>query len=280
LLDPYEEFIKFKRHPFVADIIKGGKILEQGARTVSTGGYLSVPQLAVDGGLFVGGCAAMQNPPGLKGIHLAMKSGMLAAEAILAAMEKQSFRRGDLSLYPERFEKSWAGTEMYEGRNFAQALAKKGIMKLIHLGAQYVTHGRGIIDRMSIEEDSATLRPTGAGVRQPLEQKTYDGVLYVDKLTGVYLAKTKHREDQPCHLIVHDSDVCIDQCYPQYRSPCTRFCPANVYEIEPDEATAALRLKVNFSNCLHCKTCDVKDPYHNITWTCPEGGEGPSYTIV
>jgi electron-transferring-flavoprotein dehydrogenase len=279
-LDPYEDFIRLKKHPFVAAIIEGGKILEQGARTVSTGGYFTVPRLAVAGGLFVGGCAAMQNSPGLKGIHVSMKSGMLAAEAIAAAFEKGSFGISDLNLYPELFEKSWAGTEMYEGRNFAQALSKKGIMKLIHLGAQYVTKGRGIVDRMAIEEDCNTLRESGAGAHQPLEKKAYDGVLYADKLTGVYLAKTKHREDQPCHLIVHDTNVCYNQCYPKYKSPCTRFCPANVYEIEVDEATSAPRLKVNFSNCLHCKTCDVKDPFNNITWTCPEGAEGPSYSIV
>jgi electron-transferring-flavoprotein dehydrogenase len=279
-LDPYEEFIRFKKHPFVADVIAGGKIMEQGARTVSTGGYFTVPRLAVAGGLFVGGCAGMQNSPGLKGIHVSMKSGMLAAEAIVAALEKGSFGSSDLNRYPELFENSWAGTEMYEGRNFAQALSKKGIMKLIHLGSQYVTKGRGFVDRMAIEEDCDTLRESAGGAHRPLEKKTYDGVLYADKLTGVYLTKTKHREDQPCHLIVHDTNVCYSQCYPKYKSPCTRFCPANVYEIEVDEATSAPRLKVNFSNCLHCKTCDVKDPFHNITWTCPEGGEGPSYTIV
>jgi electron-transferring-flavoprotein dehydrogenase len=115
---------------------------------------------------------------------------------------------------------------------------------------------------------------------EPLDKSAYDGKLFVDKLTGVYLSKTLHREDQPSHLIVPDTELCVTRCYDTYGSPCTRFCPGNVYEIETDEETGKRRLKLNPSNCFHCKTCDVKDPYENITWTCPEGGEGPGYTIV
>ena len=113
-----------------------------------------------------------------------------------------------------------------------------------------------------------------------MAKESYDGELYVDKLTGVYLSKTMHREDQPCHLIIHDTQVCSDQCYPQFRSPCTRFCPGQVYELELDEKTGKAHIKLNPSNCFHCKTCDIKDPFHNITWRCPEGGEGPVYTVV
>ncbi|UCF94451.1 MAG: electron transfer flavoprotein-ubiquinone oxidoreductase [Desulfobacterales bacterium] len=283
LLDPYDEFIKFKRHPFVASIIHGGKVIEQGARTVTTGGYFTIPRLVVDGGLFIGGSAGMQNTPGLKGIHVSMKSGMLAAEAILAALERGSYTRQDLEYYQQLFEKSWIKDEMYEGRNFSQALAHNGLMKFIHLGAQYFTKGRGLIDPMPLEEDHKTLNALShhAGDTGPTpDRKTFDGVLYVDKLTGVYLSKTKHREDEPCHLLVHDTALCVSQCYSSYRSPCTRFCPGSVYEIEVDEETAQPRLKINPSNCLHCKTCDIKDPFENITWTCPEGGEGPSYTVV
>ncbi len=281
LLDPYDEFIKFKQHPFVASIIQGGKVLEQGARTVSTGGYFSIPALAVDGGMFIGGAAAMQNTPGLKGIHLSMKSGMLAAEACMEALQQERFDQSTLGEYSRKFEQSWAKTEMYEGRNFAQGLSKKGALKLIHLGSQYVTGGRGIRDHMSLKADSDTLKPAEAvAAPKSVDPKALDGVLYVDKLTGVYLSKTLHREDQPSHLIVHDTDLCVNLCYPTYGSPCTRFCPGKVYEMETDETTGAKRLKLNPSNCFHCKTCDIKDPYHNITWTCPEGGEGPSYSIV
>ena len=283
LLDPYDEFIKFKRHPFVAGIIKDGKVLEQGARTVSTGGYYSVPKLAVDGAMFIGGSAAIQNTPGLKGVHVSMESGMLAAEAIMPALENGGFTEGDLSGYQNLLDKSWVTPEMYMGRNFTQALTKKGLSKMIHLGAQYVTNGRGIIDPMPLEDDYKTLKPDQGTTAQPGAEDSrepYDGKLYLDKLTGVYLSKTAHREDEPCHLIVHDTDLCINTCYPKYKSPCTRFCPAKVYEIQIDEETSKPRLTLTPSNCLHCKTCDIKDPFENITWTCPEGGEGPGYTIV
>ncbi len=278
LLDPYEMFIKFKHHPFVADIIKGGKVLEQGARTVPTGGFFSMPKLAVNGGMLVGACAQLHNTPALKGIHIGMKSGMLAAEAIIEALAKEDFSADCLQAYPQKLAQSWAHKELREGRNFAQALAKKGILKFIHLGAQYFTQGRGLMDPMLLEEDAKTLKRAASDA--PETKETFDGELYVDKLTGVYLSKTMHREDQPSHLIIHDMDVCANQCYPKYKSPCTRFCPGEVYELEIDETTGKAHIKLNPSNCFHCKTCDVKDPFGNITWTCPEGGEGPGYTIV
>ena len=281
--DIYDEFIKFKQHPFVAGILKDGQVLEQGARTVSTGGYFTIPELAVDGGVFVGGSASMQNTPGLKGIHLSMKSGMLAAEAIINAFEKNNFTRETLSSYHDLFEKSWVKKEIFEVRNFSQALSKKGLIKFIHLGSQYITKGRGIYDNMPIEQDYKTLKPEkyrDENIRTAPEKKRLDGVLYVDKLTGVYLSKTMHREDQPSHIIIHDRDLCVTECFKTYRCPCTRFCPGDVYEIETDQNTSLPRIKLNPSNCLHCKTCDIKDPYRNITWTCPEGGEGPGYTVL
>ncbi len=275
MLDLYDQFIKFKQHPFVAGIINDGKVLEQGARTVSTGGYFTIPQLAVDGGVFVGGCASMQNTPGLKGIHVSMKSGMLAAEGIMEAFEQNTFTRETLGIYKNMFEKSWLKEEIFEGRNFAQALSKKGLMKFIHLGAQYFTKGRGLQSKMPIQEDFRIIKPAKGStedVRPVPEKMTFDGVLYVDKLTGVYLSKTMHREDQPSHIVIHDENLCVNECFNTYQSPCTRFCPGEVYEIETDEKTSQRRLKLNPSNCLHCKTCDIKDPYRNITWTCPEGG--------
>jgi len=283
LIDPYDLFIRFKRHPFVSAIVRGGKVIEQGARTVSTGGYFSIPKLSTNGAVFVGGSAAMHNSPALKGIHVSMKSGMLAAEAIIAAIARNSFTEESLGAFQTLFDVGWLKKELYEGRNFAQALAKKGVVKLIHLGAQYVTKGRGLIERMPLEEDCTILEAVKAGPttgNEGRDKSAYDDSLYVDKLTGVYLSKTKHREDQPSHLIVHDTHLCVTRCFDTYRSPCTRFCPGNVYEIETDAGTGERRLKLNPSNCFHCKTCDIKDPYRNITWTCPEGGEGPGYTVV
>jgi electron-transferring-flavoprotein dehydrogenase len=280
MVDPFETFIQFKRHPFVAGIIKGGKVVEQGARTVPTGGLYTLPKLAVSGGLFVGAGAQLHNTPALKGIHMALKSGILAARAVLEALEKKDFSAGGLNAYSAWVERSWIHAELLEGRNSAAALAKKGIAKLIHLGAQYITGGRGIVDPMPLDKDAGTLRPLAGGLRRSGTKASYDGELFVDKLTGVYLSKTMHREDQPPHLIIHDPKVCSDQCYPRYGSPCIRFCPGEVYELELDGDTGKAHIKLNPSNCFHCKTCDVKDPFDNITWTCPEGGQGPGYTIV
>jgi electron-transferring-flavoprotein dehydrogenase len=279
-LDPFDMFIKFKRHPFVADIIKGGKVIEQGARTVPTGGYYTLPKLAADGALFIGACAQLHNTPALKGLHIAIKSGMLAAETIAKALSEEDYSVRGLQAYPDALEQSWIKQELWEGRNCAQALAKKGIKKLIHLGAQYITGGRGLIDPMKLEEDALTLKPLSGAADQAEAKEGYDGELYVDKLTGVYLSKTMHREDQPPHLIIPDPKICSDQCYPRYGSPCTRFCPGEVYELELDKENGKAHIKLNPSNCFHCKTCDVKDPFHNITWTCPEGGQGPGYTMV
>ena len=281
LLDPYDVFVRFKRHPFVADLIRGGQVLEQGARTVSTGGYYTMPRLYADGALFAGAAAAFHNAPALKGVHAAVKSGMLAAETAFDALMKGDASAKLLSAYADRFENSWLRSELFEGRNFAPALAKKAPVKFIHLGAQYVTGGRGIVDPMRTVDDSKTLAPAGPGgdrLSAPIDASVYDGKLYVDKLTGVYLSRTIHREDQPPHLIVHDRDLCVHRCWPMYRSPCTRFCPGKVYEME--EGAGGRKLKLNPSNCLHCKTCDVKDPFGNIDWTCPEGGEGPGYTLL
>lgn len=280
-IDPYEEFLKFKAHPFIAAIIRGGKVVEQGARTVSAGGLYSMPELAVDGAMFIGGGASFQNMPALKGVHLAMKSGMLAAEAIIAAYENDDFGKTSLATYTDAVKQSWIWTEMMEGRNFTQALAKPALLKLLYLGAQYVDKGRGLRDPMPLEEDCVTLLPLEkcSGSIEKFDAKNLDGELFIDKLTGVYLSKTAHREDQPNHIIVHDTDLCVQTCYETYGSPCTRFCPGEVYEIVEDEA-GARRLKLNPSNCFHCKTCDIKDPYGNITWTCPDGGDGPGYKIV
>jgi electron-transferring-flavoprotein dehydrogenase len=194
-------------------------------------------------------------------------------------LAKGDFSANGLQAYSTGLENSWIKTELWQGRNCAQALAKKGVSKLFHLGAQYISGGRGVIDPMPLEADAKTLNPVSGASGKEAEKERYDGELYVDKLTGVYLSKTIHREDQPPHLIIHDPDICSSQCYPAYGSPCTRFCPGEVYELELDNQGKA-HIKLNPSNCFHCKTCDVKDPYGNITWTCPEGGEGPGYTMV
>jgi electron-transferring-flavoprotein dehydrogenase len=284
MTDLYEEFIKFKRHPFVSRILSGGRVLEQGARALGNGGYYAVPKLAVNGAVLVGAAASMLNAPALKGIHTSMKSGMLAAEAIVEALTKGDFAEKSLGVYQNLLEASWLKAELYLGRNFGQAVSRKMPARLIHLAAQHLTGGRGISERLAMRRDCDTLDPIGRNELQILPTRDtpgdFDGVLFLDKLTGVYLSRTQHREDQPCHLVIHDEDLCVNECYEKFRNPCTRFCPGNVYEMEVDAQTNKRRIKLNPSNCLHCKTCEIKDPYENITWNCPEGGGGPKYTVM
>ena len=281
LLEPYDAFLQFKATPLISEIIRGGKVIQQGAKILSAGGYYTIPKLAVDGALFVGDSASMLNIQRLKGIHTAMKSGMLAAETMITALELKDFSENALNYYPLKVDNSWIKKELYEARNFTQALAQKGPLKFLNLGAQYVSAGRGIKDPLSIKADNLTLKKVS---KKHLEREkapgTYeiDGKLYIDKLTGVFLSGVQHEEDQACHLIIHDYDLCAARCYEEYRNPCTRFCPGQVYEIVEDKDNKR-HLKLNPSNCLHCKTCEIKDPYNNITWTCPEGG-GPNYSIV
>jgi electron-transferring-flavoprotein dehydrogenase len=282
LLEPYKAFLSFKKHPLIADIIKGGKVLQQGAKTLPAGGLYTMPRLAVDGAVFVGDSASMLNIQRLKGVHTATKSGMLAAETIMSALEREDFSGATLGAYEQKVADSWINKELYAARNFSQALSKKGIGKFITIGAQFLSGGRGFSDPMPLEEDSGTLSPLQdqtAARFESSETQDLDGKLYLDKLTGLYLSGTTHEENQPCHLIIPDQNLCMTECYEKYRSPCTRFCPAQVYELEED-ADGSKRLKLNPSNCLHCKTCEIKDPFKNIIWTCPEGGGGPKYSIL
>jgi electron-transferring-flavoprotein dehydrogenase len=277
VLEPYQEFLRLKKHPLIADIIRDGKVLQQGAKTLAAGGLYTLPQLAVDGALFVGDSASMLNVQRLKGIHTAMKSGMLAAETILTAVGKGDVSAATLGDYRVKVDGSWIRNELYAARNFGQALSQKGIAKFITLGAQFVTGGRGFVDPMNIPDDAATLQ--AGHFRPPTQVQDLDGKLYLDKLTGVYFSGTKHEEDQPCHLLIPDTELCVTRCWETFRSPCTRFCPGQVYEMIQEEG-GRRRLKLTPSNCLHCKTCEIKDPFKNIIWTCPEGGGGPNYSIV
>jgi electron-transferring-flavoprotein dehydrogenase len=276
MLEPYQEFLRFKRHPLIADGIRGGKVLQQGAKTLAAGGWYTMPQLAVNGALVVGDSASMLNVQRLKGIHTAMKSGMLAAEAIMTALGRGDASVAVLREYADRVAASWIRTELFAARNFGQALSRKGLGKFIAVGAQMVSGGRGWVDPLKTVDDAATLKPGPLSASAPVAD--LDGKLYLDKLTGVYLSGTKHEEDQPCHLVIPDPELCVTRCWETFRSPCTRFCPGQVYEMETGGGRP--RLKLNPSNCLHCKTCEIKDPFKNIIWTCPEGGGGPSYTIT
>lgn len=275
-LHPFDLFQKWKTHPYIANIIEGGKLVAYGAKTLSEGGWYSVPRLYGDGFLIIGEGAGLLNSFRLKGVHLAMKSGMLAAETIFEALKKKDYSSKSLSSFEERINKSRIKTELRRARNFHQVYHKGLIRGMIHTGLQMVTGGRGIFDHISVEEDWRSVKMLRRVKHSSEKPFIPDGKISFDKLTCVFASGTKHEEDQPCHLKVSDFSICNGRCIEEYGNPCQYFCPANVYEMVEDENGKKV-LQLNPTNCVHCKTCDIKDPYEIITWVPPEGGGGPNY---
>jgi electron-transferring-flavoprotein dehydrogenase len=277
LFDPHEAFQKFKTHPFIRKILDGGKLVRYGAKTVPYGGWYSMPRNYVDGGLIAGDSASMLNSQRLKGIHTAIKSGMLAAEATYEALCAGDTSAEKLSAYQKKIEQSWLKKELWGVRNFHQGF-HGGLWKgLFHAGLQFVSGGRGLVDPMRSEagyKEYEDLHRERTLVDQSTRFKG-DGKLTFDRLTDVYHSGTRHEEDQPCHLIVLEPNICGDRCVREFGNPCQYFCPAAVYEMVTEKG--APRLKINAANCVHCKTCDIADPYQIIQWVPPEGGGGPNY---
>jgi electron-transferring-flavoprotein dehydrogenase len=277
LFDPHEAFQKFKTHPHVRKILEGGKLVRYGAKTVPYGGWYSMPRSYVDGGLIIGDSASLLNSQRLKGIHTAIKSGMLAAETIYEALCAGDTSAKMLEKYPQKIEESWIKKELWAVRNFHQAFHNGLWPGLFQSGLQFVTGGRGLVDPMRSKpgyQDYDMLNRGASLVDQSTRFKG-DGKLTFDRLTDVYHSGTRHEEDQPCHLVVLDPNICGDRCVREYGNPCQYFCPAAVYEMVTEKGAA--KLKINASNCVHCKTCDIADPYQIINWVPPEGGGGPNY---
>jgi electron-transferring-flavoprotein dehydrogenase len=285
-IDPHLEFQRFKLHPYISEIIKEGTLVQYGAKTAPVGGYFSVPKLFFDGGLLVGDSASLFISQKIKGIHIAMKSGMLAAETILDSLLKEDFSAANLESYQSKVMNSYIGKELYKVRNFHQAFQSGLWVALIKAGFQYILGGRIVKGRLSTEADYVHCKKVVEyyGTDSPTDEQRgavrFDGKISFDKESDVYYSSTVHEEQQPPHLKIPDLNICYTTCREQYQNPCTRFCPANVYEMEIDEKTGNPALKLNFSNCVHCKTCDIKDPFENIIWVPPEGGGGPKYTVL
>jgi electron-transferring-flavoprotein dehydrogenase len=278
-LDPHGLFQEFKEHPLVRPLLQGGKMLAYGARTISEGGWYSVPRTYGDGVLIVGEAAGYLNAMRLKGIHLALKTGMLAAETAFDALLAGDPSAAQLRKFAERVGASYVRKELWKVRNFHQGF-KHGLWPgLFHSGLQMVSGGRGLIDPMAPSRGPGEMERLPPGrTREDFARKKADGTLTFDRVTDVYHSGTRHDEDQPVHLHVADTDICETRCRVEYGNPCEKFCPAAVYEMVPKGGGAKdLRLQINFSNCVHCKTCDVMDPYQIITWVTPEGGGGPRY---
>lgn len=281
LFDPHGAFNHFKQHPFISQLLAGGQMVRYGAKALPEGGWNTQPQLYVDGGLIVGDAANFVNSMRLKGIHLAMRSGMLAAETAFEAV-----RRGDASVttlqhYKRRVDESVIREELYPVRNVHQAFSYGTMAGGLFAGLNMMTGGRGF-EELQGEPGHRQMQRIedyyGLEKRQVLRASNYvppDRKKIFDKVTNVHYSGTHHDEDQPVHLLVH-TEVCHTVCGPEYGHPCVKFCPAHVYEIVENGA-GERRLQINASNCVHCKTCDIMDPYGVITWVPPEGGGGPQY---
>ena len=271
--DPHAAFQAWKTHPFVRNLLDGGKLVRYGAKSLPYGGWYATPRNYVDGGLIVGDSGSFLDSQRLKGIHLAMKSGMLAAETIFEALKTGDTSAKTLKLYKEKIDKSYIKDELWKVRNFHQGFHAGLLDGFFHSALQEITGGRGLIDPMRTHPGYEAYNQIHG--RPAPERFKGDGKLTFDRLTDVYHSGTRHEEDQPCHLKILEPDICGTRCAREYGNPCQYFCPAAVYEMAKENT--GLKLKINAANCVHCKTCDIADPYQIIDWTVPEGGGGPNY---
>lgn len=279
-ISPFEEFQRMKTHPVIAPVFEGAERLSYGARAISEGGFQSVPKLAFPGGALIGCSAGFVNVPRIKGSHNAMKTGMLAAESVFEAIA--AGRDGDeLAEYQSAYEGSWVAKDLKRVRNVKPLWSKFGTVLGIGLGGLdmwtntllanfsfFGTLGHG-------KSDAESLQP--ASKHKPIEYPKPDGVLTFDRLSSVFISNTNHEEDQPIHLQLDNEALQMSSELGEFEGPSTRYCPAGVYEWIKDEDSGDMRFQINAQNCVHCKTCDIKDPNQNINWTTPEGGGGPMY---
>ena len=276
-LSPYDEFQQLKHHPVLAKHLAGGKRVSYGARAITKGGYNALPKMHFPGGLISGCNAGALNFSKIKGTHTAMKTGMLAAEEIFGALvAAEGEEKGkDLAGFADRFKHSWVYEELYSSRNFGPALHKFGpfVGGAFNFVDQNIFGGKLPFTLRDTKVDYQQMKP--ASDSKQIEYPKPDGVLSFDKLTSVFLSNTYHEEDQPCHLKLADDTIPMALNMPKFAEPAQRYCPAGVYEVV--EAEGEQKLQISGQNCLHCKTCDIKDPAQNINWVTPEGGGGPNY---
>jgi electron-transferring-flavoprotein dehydrogenase len=276
-VSPFEEFQRYKQSPTIKQYLEGGKRVSYGARALAKGGPQSLPKMTFPGGFLIGCDAGTMNGAKIKGSHTAMKSGMLAAEEAFKAVSNGSEGGEDLSSYNQTVTDSWLGAELQSQRNFGPAMHKFG--NFIGAGFAFVDQnifgGKLPFTLHDKTPDYATLKP--AADSKKIDYPKPDGVLSFDRLGSVFLSNTNHEEDQPCHLKLADATIPLKQNLSLYDEPAQRYCPAGVYEIVADETSGEQKFQINSQNCVHCKTCDIKDPVQNITWVAPEGTGGPNY---
>ena len=273
-LSPFEEFQRYKTHPMIKPYLQGGKRLAYGARAIAAGGLQSQPKLVFPGGGLIGDDAGFLNAARIKGSHAAIKSGMLAAESAFEALVSEH-QRDELTTYPEAFRQSWLHEELHQTRNFKPYMKKGLYLGSFLFGAEQTLFKGKVPWTLAMTSDHDKLKP--AAECQPIAYPKPDGELTFDRLSSVFLSNTNHEEEQPCHLQLKDASVPITLNLAKYDAPEQRYCPAGVYEIVRDDSGENPRLQINAQNCVHCKTCDIKDPSQNINWVSPQGGEGPIY---
>ena len=283
MFDPHVRFQHLKRHPLVQALLAGGQMVRYGAKALPEGGWHTIPRVYADGVLLAGDAGGFLNSMRLKGIHLAMRTGMLAAESAFEAVRSGDVSQAVLRKYEGRINASEVRTELYPVRNVHQAFGYGLLAGVSYAGLSIVTGGWWLKDPMPTHAGFERMQKIADYYREgrpdpdtTLNPAKVDRQLTFDRLTNVHYSGTRHAEDQPSHLIVHDTDICRTRCREEYGNPCTRFCPANVYEMV-DAGDGTKRLQINASNCVHCKTCDIMDPYQIIDWVPPEGGGGPQY---
>ncbi len=275
-LAPFEEFQRWKQHPRIRQYLEGGERIGYGARAVNKGGLQSLPKLVFPGGMLTGCAAGFLNNVKIKGAHTAMKTGMLAAESIHRALAAGDEGQSELADFEEAVRASWVWKELHRGRNFGPGLVKLGTFwgAAFTFIDQNLFFGKLPFTWRNPVPDHETLKK--ASECEPIDYPKPDGVISFDRLSSVFLSSTNHEEDQPSHLLLRDESVPIKHNLPNYDEPAQRYCPAGVYEVVEEGGTT--EFKISFTNCVHCKTCDIKDPLQNIVWTVPEGGGGPNYT--
>ncbi|HEX3437352.1 MAG TPA: electron transfer flavoprotein-ubiquinone oxidoreductase [Pseudacidobacterium sp.] len=282
--DPHHVFQSFKEHPFTRGLLEGGKMVRYGAKSFPYGGWLTMPRIYGNGWMILGDSASFLNSQRIKGIHLAIKSGMLAAEAAFDALISGDSSTDTLSEYKASVDKSWIREELYPVRNFHQAFEHGRTEGIIKAGVQFFLRGSNLGPDYKNHAGYLRMRHLDALGQWPGERAPFlgnakgDGKLTFERLTDVYHSGTRHDDDQPTHLVVEDLNICSTRCAKEFGNPCQYFCPAAVYEmVESNETPSRKELHINFANCVHCKTCDVMDPYQIINWVPPEGGGGPNY---
>jgi len=280
--DPHLAAQKFKNHPFMREILDGAELMRYGAKTIPTGGLYAQPKLYCNGAMLIGDSAGMLDIYKLTGIHMAIKSGMMAAEAIVGALAADDFSTATLGSYAELYKKSWAYKDHLKGRNFTGSVEISPMFLMgVNMPVMMITGGRGLIDPIKTEPCHAQMKKLW---ELPVEERekeefTFDGTLTFTREHLVQFSGTVHEPDEPPHLVVSDPDICVNACTVEYGNPCQHFCPAEVYEmIDDPDNKGKKKLLIHHENCVHCKTCDIADPYQIITWTPPQGGEGPDYT--